>query len=274
MPMKIREITQSEREQLRELTSCADGAVARRARAVLMASEGADSVTVAQSLEVSERTIRYAVERFDDGGTKALERIVSPGRPRSVSGSQRESLVGIIHRSPEEFGMPTQRWDLADLAVVARSEGVLPEVSHWTVRREIARLINIDPELRCRVNIPDQRQPGAPLGNRNAVRHGAYVSSEPSAEERALIAGIEARFLRDFPGSGKDDTQLIRAAAEACLTLNRGLSADCADATMRADRRFRKAIKALKTKGGRQTDEPKITPAEWASDLLRRFREG
>ena len=123
------------------------------------------------------------------------------------------------------------------------------------------------------MNIPDQKQPGAPPGNRNAVRHGAYVRSGPSTEERALIAGIEARFLRDSPGSGKDDTQLIRAVAEACLTLNRGLSADSADATMRADRRFRKAIKALKTnkpRGGK----PQTTPAEWAADLLKRFREG
>ena len=271
--MNIRDITRSEREQLRELTSCADGAVARRARAVLMASEGTDSVSIARSLGVSERTVRYAVERFSRGGPGALKRRVSSGRPRSVSDSGRQSLIGLIHRSPEEFGIPTQLWDIADLGVVARREGVLPDVSHWTVRREIARLINLDPELRCRVNIPDQKQPGAPHGNRNAVRHGAYVSSGPSTEERALIAGIEARFLRDFPGSSEDDTQLIRAVAEACLTLNRGLSADSADATIRADRRFRKAIKALKNEGKRQTDEPKITPAEWASDLLRRFRE-
>jgi len=273
MPMKIREITQSEREQLRELTTCPDRAVARRARAVLMASEGADSVSIARSLEVSERTVRYAVERFSSGGPEALMRRVSSGRPRSVSDSGRQSLMDLIQRTPEEFGIPTQRWDLVDLDAVARSERVLPDVSHWTLRREIARLINLDPELRCRVNIPDQRQPGAPPGNRNAVKHGAYVSGEPSADERALIAEIEARFLRDFPGSGKDDTQLIRAAAETCLMLNRGLNADCADAVMRADRRFRKAVKALKTKAERQTDEPKITPAEWASDLLRRFRE-
>lgn len=202
-----------------------------------------------------------------------MKRRVSSGRPRSVSDSQSESLMGIIYRSPEEFGIPAQLWDLTNFAVVARSEGVLPDVSHWTVRREIARLINLDPELRCRVNIPDRKQPGAPPGNCSAVRHGAYVSSEPSAEERAFIANIEARFLCDFPGYGKNDTQLIRAVAEACLTLNRGLSADSADATMRADRRFRKAIKALKAKKPRG-GKPQTTPAEWAADLLKRFREG
>ena len=238
-----------------------------------MASEGVDSHSIAQSLGISERTVRYAVRRFNDGGFEATRQRISSGRPRSVSDSGRQSLISLIHRSPEEFGIPTQLWDLANLAVAASSEGVLPDVSHWTVRREIARLINLDPELRCRLNIPDQKQPGAPPWNRNAVRHGAYVSSGPSTEERALIAGIEARFLRDFPGSGKDDTQLIRAVAEACLTLNRGLNADCADAVMRADRRFRKAVKALKAKKPRG-GKPQTTPAEWAADLLRRFREG
>jgi transposase len=238
-----------------------------------MASEGTDPVSIARSLEVSERTVRYAVERFSSDGPEALRRRVSPGRPRSVSDSQSESLIGLIQRAPEEFGIPTQLWDIADLGVVAKSEGVLPDVSHWTVRREIARLINLHPKLRNRVSIPDQKQPGAPPGNRNAVRHGAYVSSGPSTEEHALVAGIEARFLRDFPGSGKDDTQLIRAVIEACLTLNRGLSADSADATMRADRRFRKAIKAVKAKKPRG-GKPQTTPAEWAADLLRRFREG
>ena len=271
--MKIREITQSEREQLRELTSCADGAVARRARAVLMASDAVDSHSIAQSLGISERTVRYAVRMFNDGGFEATRQRISSGRPRSISDCNRALLIKIIRRSPTEFGMNSEHWNLSDLAVVAKNDGLLLDVSYWTFRREIARLINLDPELRNRVNIPDQKQVGAPPGNRNAVRHGAYVSSGPSTEERALIAGIEARFLRDFPGSGKDGTQLIRAVAEACLTLNRGLSADSADATMRADRRFRKAIKALKANGPRG-GTPQTTPAEWAADLLRRFREG
>lgn len=238
-----------------------------------MASEGTDSVSIARSLEISERTVRYAVRMFNDVRCQTV-RSTPPGRPRAISDSQHESLIAIIRCSPTEFGIQSERWNPAEIIVVARNEELLRDLSYWTIRREIARLINLDSELRNRVNVPDQKQPGAPPGNRNAVRHGAYVSSGPSTEERAIIEGIEARFLRDFPGSGKDDTRLIRDVAEACLTLNRGLGAGSADATLRADRRFRNAIKALKTKGKRQTDEPKITPAEWTADLLKRFREG
>ena len=182
-------------------------------------------------------------------------------------------LIDIIRRSPAEFGIHSERSNLSDLIVVARREGVLRDVSYWTFRREIARIIGRELDLRDHLSMPDQRQPGAPLGNRNAIKHGAYANAEPSAEERVLIADIEARFLRDFPSSDMDDTQLIRDAAEACLMLNRGLNADCADAAMRADRRFRRAVRVLKAKKPRG-GKPQTTPAEWAADLLRRFREG
>ena len=191
--MKIREITQSEREQLRELTSCADGAVARRARAVLMASDAVDSHSIAQSLGISERTVRYAVKRFSNGGLEAIMHCVPPGRPRSVSDCNRELLIDIIRRSPTEFGINSEHWNLSDLAVVARSEGVLPDVSHWTVRREVARLINLDPELRNRVNIPDQKQPGAPPANPSPARNSRKreTISTMVATERGMALSAE-----------------------------------------------------------------------------------
>ena len=270
MPINIRKITEDEREQLHQMASCSDEAVARRAKAVLMASEGMDSTSIAQSLKISERTVRYAVKMFNDGGTEALCRRVSPGRPRSVSDRQRESLVAMIRRSPAEFGILTERWNLADLVVVARSDGVLPDVSHWTLRREIVRLIDLHPDLQSRVDIPGQKQSGAPLGNRNAIKHGGYAEGKPSPEEISLIADIEALFLRDYPDSDEDDIRLIRTAAEAYLMTSRALAADCADAAMRASRRFRKAIKTLKARK-RRGDKLQTTPADWAAKLLDRF---
>ena len=191
--MKIREITQSEREQLQELTSCPDETAERRARAVLMASEGVDSHSIAQSLGISERTVRYAVKRFNDGGFEATKQSISSGRPRSTSDSNRELLIDIIRRSPTEFGINSEHWDLSDLAAVARSEGVLPDVSHWTVRREVARLINLDPELRNRVNIPDQKQPGAPPANPSPARNSRKreTISTMVATERGMALSAE-----------------------------------------------------------------------------------
>ena len=138
--MKIREITKSEREQLQELTSCPDETAARRARAVLMASDGVDSHSIAQSLGISERTVRYAVERFTDGGFEATKQSISSRRPRSISDCNRELLINIIRRSPTEFGMNSEHWNLSDLAVAAENDGLLLDVSYWTFSREVARI--------------------------------------------------------------------------------------------------------------------------------------
>jgi len=201
-----------------------------------------------------------------------LKQNASPVRLRKTAVRYSDGLlVDIIYRSPEEFGIPAQLWDLANLAVVARSEGILPDVSYWTLRREIVRLINLHPDLQSCVDIANQKQPGAPLGNRNAVKHGAYAEVEPPLEELALIADVKARFLDDFPDSDEDDIKLIRTAAEACVRMNRALAADCADAAMRADRRFRKAIKALKAKKMRRGGKLQTTPADWAANLLKHF---
>ena len=269
MPMKIRDMTENEREQLQKQAACEDAGVARRAKTVLMTAEGAGSQSIAQSLGISERTVRYAVKAFNDGGPEALEHRAVPGRPLSVTEEQRDALIALMRRSPTELGMQAGRWSPADLIVAANNEAILRDVSHSTIRREIARLINLDPELRERVNTPDQKQPGAPLGNRNAFKHGAYADDELSPDEHALVADMEARLKRDFPKSDKDTVSRIRAAAEACLMLNRALNADCMEAAMRADRKFRKAVKGLKTKGKLRSEKPKGTPAEWAANLLK-----
>ena len=83
---------------------------------------------------------------------------------------------------------------------------------------------------------------------------------------------FETRFRRDFPGAGDDETRLIRAVASACLMLQRALSADCVEAAMRADRRLRKAIQALRAEEQDSSERGRLTPAEWAADLLWRYR--
>ena len=44
----------------------------------------------------------------------------SPGRTRSVSQAEREGLMNLIHRPPEEFGIYSPCWKPADLEAVAK----------------------------------------------------------------------------------------------------------------------------------------------------------
>lgn len=270
--MKIKDMTENEREQLRTLAACVDVGVARRARVVLMAAGGASSQSIVQSLGTSERTVRYFVKRFNDGGLEALSHTALPGRPRSVSDEQRESLAALIRRLPAEMGISSQGWSISDLIVVARNQGILCGVSYHTFRREVARVVDLEPDLRDRLLLPNQSRPGAPMGNRNAVKHGAYADDELSADERALVAEMEGRFQRDFTRSDENTVGHIRAAAQTCLLLNRALNAKSMEAVMRADRKFRKAVKALKAEKKPRGDRPQMTREEWMANVLKRCK--
>ena len=277
MTMNPRTITPNGKEQLLVLSAGTDAAVARRAKIVLLILDGHEAGGIAQDQRVSERTVHRVVKRYDEGGVVSLKRCSAPGRPQSITQAQREGLLTLLRRSPEEFGFSTERWTLADLAAVAKREGVLGAVSTWTLRRELARIIQLEPALEERVSLPGQSRPGAPRGNGNALRHGACGRQPRSGDEHALLAEIEADLRCDFPGAGESEVGagLIREAAVAFMQYSRIIPADFREADRRTSLRWRKALRALKVaeKKPKAADASKITPAEWASDLLERYRQ-
>jgi hypothetical protein len=56
-----------------------------------------------------------------------------PLRGRSLA------LLGLLRRSPTEFGIESRFWTGADLAAVAHHQGIAPAMSARTARREIRR---------------------------------------------------------------------------------------------------------------------------------------
>lgn len=275
MTMNPRTITPSGKEQLLALAAGPDAVMASRAKIVLLILDGHEAGGIAQDQRVSERTVHRVVKRYDEGGVDSLTRRTSPGRPQSITPAQRAGVMTLIRRLPDEFGFSTERWTLAVLAAVAKREGVLGEVSTWTLRRELARIIQLEPALEEQVSLPGQSRPGAPRGNGNALRHGACGRQPRSGAEHALLAEIEADLRRDFPGAGQAGAGLIGEAAIAYLQFCRTITADFREADRRAILRWRKALRALKAaeKKPKAADAPKITPAEWASDLVARYRK-
>jgi transposase len=274
MTMNTRPITKNDREDLLALAADPDPVTMRRARVMLMIMEGEALGAVVQAWGVSERTIRGIVSMFNEDGVARLRRRSPSGRPKSISHEQRQGLIELLRRAPEEFGLAVACWSPAQLATIARREGALGKISATTLHRELMHITQLSPELEARLVLPDPPRPGAPPGNQNARRHGAYVRSAPSDEERGVLVEIEARFRHDFPDAGRDEAMRIRAVANACLMLQRALSADCVEAAVRADRRVRKALQALKSvkPSPGPSSRAELTQAEWAADLVARYR--
>ena len=273
MKMTLRTATDGEKEQLLALASGVDAATARRAKIVLLILDGHDLGGIAQALGVTERTVRRVIKRYNEGGAEGLQQRSSPGRTGSVSQAEREGLIALIRCSPEEFGIYSPCWKPADLEAVAKREGVLSAVTSRTLRRELARIIQLEPEIEDRLHLPGQSRSGAPSGNHNALQHGACGRLPLCEDERALIAEAQAELRRDYPGAGEAGAGLIGEAAIAYLQFSRTIFADFREADRRAVLRWRKALRGLKAAERRRKlgNAPKITPAEWASDLVTRY---
>lgn len=275
MKMNLRTITQHDQDQLLALTADPDPVTARQAKVVLMTLDGNTQGNIAQSLGISERTVRGVLKKYKEDGVARLRRRGVSGRPKSISQTEREGLMNLIRRSPKEFQSDSPFWNLAHLVVVAKREGVLGDISAGAMRREITCITKLVPELRERLELTDAPRPGAPRGNQNTLRHGAYRRSAPSGDEQAMMAETEARLRQNFPAAGSLEPKLIWAVASACLMLQRALSANCLEAAVRVDRRLRKAIQELKSaeQSRRRSSSAKFAPAQWAANLLRRDRK-
>ena len=104
------------------------------------------SPKIAENLGCASQTVRNAIRAFNERGLDTL----APGssRPKRVHAAfdekSAESLRGMLHRSPREFGRPSSLWTLEMAAEVAFEEGLTEErVSGETIRATLSRLLSV-----------------------------------------------------------------------------------------------------------------------------------
>jgi hypothetical protein len=88
---------------------------------------------------LSDRQVRKIIHAFTQQGICSLPRRKAPGRRPLCDETTRPALVELLRRSPSEFGSESATWTGADLARVAREQGIAPALSARTARREIQR---------------------------------------------------------------------------------------------------------------------------------------
>ena len=160
--------------ELRMLADSTDKTTARRAKIILLAADGNDTQKISQILGVSERTIRYVLQKFKTDGAASLQRQGPPGRRRTITLLQKAALIEIINQTPQNFGILKDEWTLTELVDVVAHNDIIDNISIYTIRREIVRCIDEQPELCEHVHINQQDQPGAPAGNQNAIRRRIF----------------------------------------------------------------------------------------------------
>jgi transposase len=138
-PIRVRALTDDERDAVEAGLRSSDAAVLRRCQIVVASARG----QIAAALGCSDQWVRAVVHAFNAAGLSSLQR--RSRRPQTIhvafDAAGCERLREVLHRSPREFGKPISVWTLTRLAEVAAEQGLTRErVSHETIRNTLARL--------------------------------------------------------------------------------------------------------------------------------------
>ena len=139
MSLYVRPLTDDEQRQVAHLLRSADAATYRHARVVHLSSQGQKVAQIVAAVGLSDRQVRKIIHAFTHQGVASLPRRKAPGRKRLCDEPTRAKLVELLRRPPTDFGIESATWTGADLAAVARQEGITPTLSARTARREIQR---------------------------------------------------------------------------------------------------------------------------------------
>ena len=134
-----------ELERLRRRASSPQ-ALARRARMILMAGDGAGVVETAERLGVWRKTVSQWRARWlssSGSSASAAERLSDAPRSGAPSEITAEQICAIVARAcerPSESDRPVTHWTQQELAHEAMKRGIVKQVSQRSVGRFLKRI--------------------------------------------------------------------------------------------------------------------------------------
>lgn len=116
-PIRVKEISDSEFEQLEELYHRTKIVRVRtRAQMILLAVEQQlIAAQIATIVRKDEQTVRRWLKRFNQEGVEGLSDAPRSGARRQVTDSYQERLLNVVRRRPRSLDQPYSIWSLARL---------------------------------------------------------------------------------------------------------------------------------------------------------------
>ena len=139
----VRELTETEQEQLQKGLHSRDSFVLKRCQMVLASARGERAPAIARSLGCSDDTVERAINGFNTKGLEVLK--MGSRRPHKIQSAftpeAAAKLKDILHQSPRGFGKETSRWTLDLAAEVSFENDLIKErVTGETIRNTLKRL--------------------------------------------------------------------------------------------------------------------------------------
>jgi transposase len=128
MALRLREMTEDEREAIRRLASARTEPVrtVERARIVWLARQGRRVPSIAAELRLAEETVRRWLKRFNAQGPAGLQDAPRAGRPPTYSEDEVGEVVATALTAPRSLGLPFASWTLDRLTAYLNEAPGIP----------------------------------------------------------------------------------------------------------------------------------------------------
>lgn len=128
MALQLRTLSTEERSKIDRLTHAQTAPVrlARRAHIIALAAQGLTAPQIAHQLQLSEKSVRQWLKRFETGGLDGLEDAPRSGRPPTYRPDETNRVIAKARSLPPQPDTPEQ--------------GETPPTCHWTLDRLQAEL--------------------------------------------------------------------------------------------------------------------------------------
>lgn len=140
MALQVRELTDAEREHIRQLSQSRTAPVRQveRARIIQLASAGWGVPALAEHLRVAEKVVRLWLKRFNAEGVAGLEDRPRSGRPATYTPEQIGEVIATALTDPQALGQPFGSWTFVRLARYLNEEKGLA-IKHSRVHEVLQR---------------------------------------------------------------------------------------------------------------------------------------
>lgn len=139
----VRELAETEREELRKGLRSRDSFMLKRSQMILASARGERAPAIARTVGCSDDTVQRVINGFNAKGLEILK--MGSRRPHKTQAAftpeTAAKLKDLLHQSPRDFGKETSCWTL-DLAAEVSFENdlVKKRVSGETIRSTLKRL--------------------------------------------------------------------------------------------------------------------------------------
>lgn len=130
MAIHVRKINSEEKRKLKKMLKGNNLRLYRRAKAVMLSSEGFTAPKIAHLVDLHLNKVRKWIKRFNVQGTRGLYQKYSPGRPPKISQETRGKMINLLKQKPRDLGLPITSWTLKELANEMVRQQTVPQISY------------------------------------------------------------------------------------------------------------------------------------------------